>query len=176
MIVHAGEDAALRPTSDARIGPGYTMHYSTTFANIFTEVLLMALADTLHQGSAIRDEKRPEIKGFVDGFANYGHAPEGAVRKLALHLQVDTLRRLQVVTFYQNGWDLSPGGVEEDTPPGWVEGRSGHAETDLVKYLRSTSARLSFLSWRKVNTPLSSRTSTCRMTPRTITPGTSRRS
>ena len=101
IIVHAGEDAALRPTSDDRIGPKYTGHYSTTFANDFTDRLLMALADTLQQCSAIRDETKPDINDFVRGFADYGHASKGAVRRLALGLQVNILRRLQVVTFYQ---------------------------------------------------------------------------
>jgi hypothetical protein len=96
LIVHAGEKAALRPTSDERIGPKFAEYYKSTFANTFTEALLMALADTLQQGLAIRDKERPDIKNFVPGFAQSGHAPSGAVTRLALDFQVDILRRLQV--------------------------------------------------------------------------------
>ena len=110
LVVYAGEDAALRLTSAEKIGPAFAHHYKKVFANSYTEMTLLALADTMMQIKAIGDAGFPNFNDFVPGFADGLHpfCATGNIRSLALLLQTGIFRSLQVASWYQSGWDLSP--------------------------------------------------------------------
>ena len=96
------------------------------------------------QLSACQDEESPNFKRFVPGFANglHSNCVTWNVRALALQLQLGVFRSLQVASWYQSGWDLSPDGVLHDAPPGWAVGPTGHGTTELVEYLCSGDSAL----------------------------------
>jgi hypothetical protein len=144
LVVYAGEDAALRPTPADRSGPNFAPHYKKVFANSYTEMTLLALADTMMQIKAIGDAGFPNFNDFVPGFADglHPYCATGNIRPLAFQLQLGILRSLQVASWYQSGWDLSPDGVLHDAPPGWTNGPPGHGGTELVKYLCSGESAL----------------------------------
>jgi hypothetical protein len=88
LVVYAGEDAALRPTSTEKIGPAFAHYYKKVFANSYTEMTLLALADTMMQIKAIGDVESPDFNDFVPGFADglHPYCATGNIRPLAFQL------------------------------------------------------------------------------------------